>query len=43
MRRLWLIFAQSTTVALAIVFVLATLRPDWLQALRHPAPPMPMP
>ncbi|WP_077037786.1 S1C family serine protease [Pelomonas sp. KK5] len=31
MRRLWLIFAQATTVALAFVFVLNTLRPGWLQ------------
>jgi Do/DeqQ family serine protease len=29
-RRLWLIFAQATTVALAIVFVLGTLKPQWL-------------
>nr|WP_295084948.1 trypsin-like peptidase domain-containing protein [uncultured Roseateles sp.] len=31
MRRLWLIFAQVTTVALAIVFVVSTLKPAWLQ------------
>ena len=30
MRRLWLIFSQATTVALAILFVVATLKPDWL-------------
>ncbi|MDY0743026.1 trypsin-like peptidase domain-containing protein [Paucibacter sp. R3-3] len=30
MRRLWLIFAQATTVALAVVFVLQTLKPGWL-------------
>ena len=30
MRKLWLIFAQSTTIALAILFVVATLRPDLL-------------
>jgi serine protease DegQ len=29
-RRLWLLFAQATTLALALLFVLATLRPDWL-------------
>jgi len=29
-RRLWLLFAQVTTVALALLFVLATLRPDWI-------------
>ena len=31
MRRTWLIFSQAVTVALAIVFVIATLKPDWLQ------------
>ena len=30
MRRIWLIFAQAVTVCLAIVFVVVTLRPDWL-------------
>ncbi|MCX8145924.1 MAG: Do family serine endopeptidase [Azovibrio sp.] len=30
MRKLWLIFAQTTTVALAILFVLSTLKPEWL-------------
>ena len=30
MRRLWLIFAQTTTICLAILFVVATLRPDLL-------------
>ena len=30
MRRLWLIFSQAATVALAILFVVATLKPDWL-------------
>lgn len=30
MRRLWLIFAQSTTIALAVLFVITTLRPDLL-------------
>ena len=30
MRRLWLVFAQSTTIGLAVLFVLATLRPDLL-------------
>jgi serine protease DegQ len=31
MRRLWLIFSQAVTVALALLFVVATLKPDWLQ------------
>ncbi len=30
MQRLWLIFAQTVTVALAILFVVSTLKPDWL-------------
>lgn len=30
LRRLWLIFAQATTIGLAALFVVATLRPDWL-------------
>src|SRR5688572_25819099 len=30
MRRLWLIFAQTTTIGLAILFVVTTLRPDLL-------------
>src|SRR5690242_5335418 len=30
MRRLWLIFAQATTVCLAVLFVISTLKPEWL-------------
>ena len=30
MRRLWLIFAQTVTVSLAVIFVLSTVKPDWL-------------
>jgi serine protease DegQ len=30
MRRLWLIFAQTVTVSLAVFFVVSTLRPEWL-------------
>lgn len=30
MRRLWLLFAQTITVALALWFIVATLRPEWL-------------
>lgn len=33
MRRIWLVFAQTVTVCLAILFVIVTLRPDWLRAL----------
>ena len=31
LKRLWLIFAQAVTVALAVFFVLATLRPQWFK------------
>jgi serine protease DegQ len=30
LRRFWLLFAQTVTIALALYFVVATLRPDWL-------------
>lgn len=30
MRRLWLIFSQATTVAMAVLFVITTLKPQWL-------------
>ncbi len=30
MNRLWLIFAQTVTVALAIIFTVSTLKPEWL-------------
>jgi serine protease DegQ len=31
MRRLWLIFSQAVTVALALLFVVATLKPEWVK------------
>ncbi len=31
MRRLWLLFAQTVTVALALWFIVATLKPEWLE------------
>ncbi|MCD2163708.1 trypsin-like peptidase domain-containing protein [Comamonas koreensis] len=31
MKRLWLLFAQSVTVLLALYFIVATLQPGWLQ------------
>jgi Do/DeqQ family serine protease len=34
MRRLWLLFAQTVTILVAIWFVLITLKPEWLQ---HPS------
>ncbi|MDX9698290.1 MAG: Do family serine endopeptidase [Rhodocyclaceae bacterium] len=35
MRRLWLIFAQTVTICVAVLFALNTFRPDWLH--EHPA------
>lgn len=32
MRRLWLIFAQATTLCVAALFVVSTLKPEWLPA-----------
>ena len=32
MKRLWLIFAQTATVCLALLFVISTLKPEWLPA-----------
>jgi serine protease DegQ len=37
MHRLWLIFAQAVTVAVAALFVVSTFRPEWLPA-RTPLP-----
>ena len=31
MRKTWLIFSQAVTVAVAVLFVVATLKPEWLQ------------
>lgn len=41
MQRLWLIFAQTVTVCLGILFIVTTLRPQWLQA-GGPAPAVPV-
>src|SRR5689334_19489853 len=30
MRRTWLLFSQAVTVAVAVLFVVATLKPEWL-------------
>ena len=32
MRRVWLIFSQAVTVALGVLFVVATLKPEWLSS-----------
>ena len=42
LRRLWLIFSQAVTVALAVVFVLATLKPQWIGGSGAPRAPVPV-
>ncbi|HYD55359.1 MAG TPA: Do family serine endopeptidase [Burkholderiales bacterium] len=37
MHRLWLIFAQAVTVAVALLFVVSTFRPEWLPSRAAPA------
>lgn len=41
MQRLWLIFAQTTTLAVALLFVVTTFRPEWLPARGVPLAPLP--
>ena len=36
MRKLWLIFAQTTTICLGVLFAVSTLRPDLLGSASHP-------
>jgi Do/DeqQ family serine protease len=36
--RLWLLFAQAVTIGLAGLFIVATLKPQWLRGLPSPAP-----
>ena len=36
MHRLWMIFAQTVTVSVAILFVVSTLRPDWIGERKTP-------
>ena len=37
MRRLWIIFSQTATICLAVLFVISTLKPEWLPT-RAPLP-----
>ena len=37
LHRLWLIFAQTATVCVAVLFVVSTLKPEWLPAPGSPA------
>ena len=39
MRRLWIVFSQTATICLAVLFVVSTLKPEWLPS-RAPAPPL---
>jgi Do/DeqQ family serine protease len=38
MRRLWIIFSQTATICLAVLFVVATLKPEWLPSRSVLAP-----
>jgi len=40
LRTLWLVFAQAATIALAVLFVVVTLRPEWLPARRADVAPV---
>jgi Do/DeqQ family serine protease len=40
-RRTWLVFSQAVTVAVALLFVVLTLKPEWLQRDRLAASPLP--
>ena len=39
LRRTWLVFSQAVTVGVALLFVLLTLKPDWLPGSRGALPP----
>ena len=41
MRRTWLLFSQAVTIAVAVLFVLATLKPEWLGQASRGALPLP--
>jgi len=38
MARLWIIFSQATTIAVAVLFVVSTFRPEWLPTRSATAP-----
>ncbi|MCU0804114.1 MAG: Do family serine endopeptidase [Burkholderiales bacterium] len=40
LKKLWLVFAQTVTVSLAVLFVVQTLRPEWLGAQTAPHVPV---
>jgi serine protease DegS/serine protease DegQ len=37
MQRLWLVFTQAVTISIAALFVVDTLKPEWLGNLNHPS------
>ena len=39
MRKIWLLFSQGVTVALAALLVVSTLKPAWLPESMRPAVP----
>ena len=43
MRRTWLIFSQAVTVAVAMLFVVSTLKPEWLPRRAGPEPVVTLP
>lgn len=44
LRRTWLVFSQAVTVAVAALFVVVTLKPEWLSGLDRPSlSPLPLP
>ena len=43
MRRTWLVFSQTVTVAVAVLFVLLTFKPEWLPGSRAGGPGLPAP
>jgi serine protease DegQ len=38
LKKLWLIFAQAATIAVGVLFVVTTLKPEWLATRESPAP-----
>jgi serine protease DegS/serine protease DegQ len=36
MRRLWLVFAQAVTISVAVLFVVGTLKPEWMRGSTAP-------
>ena len=43
MRRIWLVFSQTVTVAVAVLFVVGTFKPEWLSGRAWPLPALSRP